>query len=160
MEAGAGLARAEAEVKARDAEADESRRAAEAGKVLAESDLAKSRLAQNVLHRFTALAPVLRKMEAALYDSTHTLADTERAGDALWPEVVEFMRQTPDDPASQATMKALAGWARRLAGRAAEGVAWMREAERLEPDLPFGPLIGAFGALAHHLEAQRIAGGK
>ncbi len=112
--------------------------------------LGKAALVQEVFSRWGTLAQTLRKLEEGYYDSSKGPDERQAAGDALWPDFAEFIRATPQDPTSQATMRALAGWARRLAGREEEGIAWMRESRRIDPDLPYGALIEGLDCLSRY----------
>jgi len=81
--------------------------------------LEKSRRVSAVFARWARLLPALGRMEAVAFDSTTAPADVERLTADDWRQVQEFIDATPPDSASQATMRALAGWARapRVAAR-------------------------------------------
>ncbi len=110
--------------------------------------LQKASRVQEVFSRWGMLSRTLGKLEESCYDSRKGPEERRAAGDALWGDVEQFIRATPPDATSQATMKALAGWARKLAGREEEGIAWMRESRRLDPDLPYGALIEGLDCLS------------
>ena len=118
-----------------------------------EAALRKSGLVSAVLVRFAALGGTLRGLETVCYDSRLDEDARQKAAEPLWPPVAGFMSETPPDAASQATMKALAGWARRLAGHEAEGIAWMDDARRLDPELPHAPALKALALLLRRAAA-------
>ncbi|MBI3271676.1 MAG: protein kinase [Planctomycetes bacterium] len=138
----------------RAAESDAAAALAKQAEARAAAGLRKGLLAQEVLARWARLAEPIRGMERWYYDST--LSPEERRGGAAaaWGRVDEFLRRTPQDETSQATMKALGGWARRLAGYEDEGLAWMRAASDLDPDLPYGAAMEAMACLSDLLAGQ------
>lgn len=80
-----------------------------------------------------------------------------------WVEIeeqrrTEAARRAQDEAAAQTMRKVglvndvVFRWARRLAGFEAEGLGWMQESERLDPDLPFGPLMEALVCFSRYLE--------
>jgi len=109
----------------------------------ATQSLKKAGLVQEVLARWARLADAIEALDAAAHDTTKLAEERRQAAEAVWPRIEEFMRATPTDTEAQATMRALAGWARRLAGHEAEGLAWMRDARRIDPDLPYGAVVEA-----------------
>ncbi len=137
--------RAEAVRKERDA-LDVQAAAAERARREAEAALEKAGLAQAVLARWVGLAPSIHALEAAFYDGRISDEELARRTADPWRRVERFLEETPPDPSSQCVARALAGRARRLAGHHEEGLEWMREARRLDPDLPHGALMEA---LAH-----------
>ncbi len=139
-------------VQSRGASDDRTARAqAEASERGAREALEKSSRAQTVLARWTALAGAVRAMEVVRWDSTLSIDERRSQGAEAWKQVEEFVAETPRDPSSQATMRALAGWARRLAGWDEEGTAWMREASRIDPALPYGALMEALGCFSEYI---------
>ena len=117
----------------------------------ADDALRKTALVQEVFSRWGMLSDTLRKLEGACYDSRSAPKARQAAVEVLWKDVDGFIRATPADPTSQAMMKALAGWARRLAGHEEEGIGWMRQSRRLDPDLPYGALLEALDCLSGYL---------
>ncbi len=109
----------------------------------AHQTLKKAGLVQEVLARWARLSDSLATLDAAAHDTTKSAQERRTAAEAVWPRIDEFMRATPPDAEAQATMRALAGWARRLAGHDEEGLQWMREARRIDPDLPYGAVVEA-----------------
>ncbi len=142
----AGFAWADAEVKRLDAEAEAAREA-----------MRKGGLAQNVIGRWLGLAGVLAELEKLSYDDGASAAVRRARAEALWPRIDAFARTTPDDPTSRSVMMAFVGWAKILAGRLDEGQADMNEAGRLDPDLPYAPLVEAYACFSRHLELQPIS---
>lgn len=145
----AGLSWIDREIAAeRDASA---RRAAEA-----EELFRKSALVSEVFQRWGRLREALREIERVAYDGTMSPAQVMERIEARWPEFEAFVAETPSDSASQAAMKALAGWAWRLGGREAEGWAMMEEAACLDPDIPYGALLEVLACFAEWAEAQNL----
>ncbi|MBI3098574.1 MAG: protein kinase [Planctomycetes bacterium] len=148
-EAKEGLAWAEGELKRR-------REASEAARGRAQTSLRKSGLVQEVLGRWMGLAPALESLEGIYYDTSSNPAENRARAEALWKPVREFIDETPGDATSQATMKALAGWAHRLSGEEARGLAWMKESRSLDTDLPYGALLEALVLFSGYLRAQEM----
>ncbi len=153
-----GFAWADGEVKRRDAAIEARRALAREEQTAAEGALRKAGLAQAVLARWVMLLPTLAELERDYYDASLAPDERRRRGEERWAGVDAFMRETPDDPTSQSTMYALAGWARRLAGRETEGVDWMARARTLDPDLPYGDLMEALVFLSRYLSWQELPG--
>ncbi|MEK7865313.1 MAG: protein kinase [Planctomycetota bacterium] len=150
-EAIAGLRWADDELARLDRKAEDERRRADEAEAL----LAKSRLVIRVLGRWGRLHRPLREMERAAY--SNALPQELRARNLrAWTQVEAFMHETPDDPTSRAAMLALAGWARRLSGYPDEGVRWMQEASRIDPDVPYGPLMEALVRFSRFVEAYPL----
>ncbi|GEM_PF-1476964 len=122
----------------------------------AEEALKKADLVSKVLSRWGRLLETLRRLEANFYDNRATKVERRARASELWPGVEIFMRETPDDKTSQAAMKALAGWAKVFSADANEGVEMMREAGKLDPDVPFGPLMEALVFFCAYLEKQKL----
>ncbi|MBI3272164.1 MAG: protein kinase [Planctomycetes bacterium] len=156
VEAREGAAWADAQLaeQAERARAEQAR--ALAAEAAAREATAKATRVNDVLARWGSLGAVLRELEALQHDSTLQPEQRLARADQLWPRFEEFQRGTPADAASQSAMLALAGWARRLAGRDEEGIACMRKAAALEPDLPYGPLLEALGCFGRFLALSPI----
>jgi len=135
---------------------EEERERLEVEKRGAEEALAKSGMVSKVFGRWGKLYKTLMKMEGIFYDSRISLKKRRERAAPLWLRVEKFIQETPGDSASQGTMKALAGWARELAGYPKEGLAWMREAAKLDPDLPYGHLMEALIHFSYYVERQRL----
>ncbi len=118
--------------------------------------LEKSRLVSAVFARWTRLLPALGRMEAVTFDSQVPAAEVEARTAQDWRAVQEFIEATPSDSASQATMRALAGWARCLAGRREEGAEWMARAASIDAEVPFGDLMAALSLLGEYVERQTL----
>ncbi len=118
--------------------------------------LDKAGKVDDVMVRFTDLAEkVLWPMEAEFYDDTLRDFTVKQANNAdRWKQVEQFMAETPQDAPSQATMWACAGWARRLAGYEAEGLEWMRKADDLDKEVPYGALLRALTYFSKYVDAQ------
>jgi len=140
-EAREALDRVEAKVRARDAARDAERDRAVREADVAEEALRKSREASEVLGRWAKLRGPLARLEETRFDDGLLAEEVLRTADGIWPEFERFRDETPDAPSARATMLAFLGWARVAAGRTAEGVEWMRQARRLDPDLPYGALL-------------------
>jgi len=152
VEARAGFAWAEREVRRLDAVAEENRRRAEE----AERVLLKARLVSKVLGRWSRLAGALRELEGIFYEEgLHADARRERIA-GPWRRVQAFIDDTPGDSASQATMLALAGWARRLAWDEAEGIEMMRKASSVDPEVPYGAFMEALVLSSRYVEEQHV----
>ncbi|GEM_PF-987905 len=120
--------------------------------------LDKAGRVDDVMVRFADLAEgVLWPMEAEFYDDTIKDVGVKRAKNAeRWKQVERFMKETPDDAPSQATMWACAGWARRLAGYEAEGLEWMRRADDLDAEVPYGALLRALVYFSKYVDRQPL----
>ncbi len=134
--------------------AGEARARAEAAR--AQEALAKAPFVLSVLRRFADLSGTLRTIEALRYDARLDPAERRRRAAEHWGPVQAFIDGTPSDPASQATMKALAGWAIVLAGDPKSGEEWMCEASSIDPQVPFGPVLRAMVLLASYVGEQRL----
>ncbi|MBI3270063.1 MAG: protein kinase [Planctomycetes bacterium] len=111
---------------------------------------------QETVGRLLVLVVPLRNMERSFYDSSIPLEERRRRAAAEWPRVEDFLAKTPRDATSQAVARAFAGWARRLAGYEEEGLAWMRQARELDPELPFGTAMEALANFAECVLRQPI----
>jgi len=107
----------------------------------------KPALVRQVLQRWHELAPALRDLEAAATRTAHALAVRRDHAEIAWEPFARFLAEAPADPASRATARSLAGWARWRGGWEEEGIAWMREARTLDAETPYGPLVEALAAL-------------
>ena len=135
-----------------DDDAEEQRRRAEE----AERVLGKARLVSKVLGRWSRLAGALKVLEGAFHEEgIHADARRERIA-GPWKRVEMFMRETPDDATSQATMLAVAGWARRLCWEEAEGIKMMRMAAEVDPEVPFGAFMEALVLSSQYVEQQQL----
>ncbi len=121
-----------------------------------EERLAKSRRVGVVLERWGRLYPQIQGLDALAHSPRMEPIEKNRRVDAAWREVDRFQRETPSDATSQAVMWALSGWARALAGKEEEGIAWMRKASALEADVPYGPLMEALILFSRYVERQRL----
>ncbi len=138
------------------AQADLDRRRADAEAARARADLETARLVSDVLGRWAVLSGPLGLLEDSFHDSRLSPVALRTVAEAPWTAVRRFLEETPADPASQAVARALAGWARRLAGHEDEGLAWMREARERDPNLPFGAALEALVLSSRYLEAQQL----
>ncbi|MBI3267810.1 MAG: protein kinase [Planctomycetes bacterium] len=155
VEAGRGFARTEAAASRLDREAQERTEAAEKKAADARGVLEKADLVSRVLGRWVRLLEPLRRIERHVCDARQAPEDP-RAIEESWPAFAAFLGETPEDGASRATARALAGWARCLTGVREEGLAWMREAASTDPDVPYGPLMEALLLLRDELLEQRL----
>ncbi|MEK7867566.1 MAG: protein kinase [Planctomycetota bacterium] len=120
--------------------------------------LRKSSPVASVVSRWLTLKDVLIQIQRVALDPTID-AEAKKARTApLWSDVDAFMKKTPGDPTSQATMLALAGWAKVLSGDKAVGIAWMDEARALDPDVPYGATMKATSRLFDfmHTDLRRL----
>ncbi len=108
-----------------------------------ERRLRKEQVVSEILGKWGRLRATLEKLESIFYDSTASLEEKRKRAGEFWPEFRNFLDQAESDSASRATARALGGWARRLAGFEEEGIAWVREAAALDPEIPYGVLIEA-----------------
>lgn len=129
----------------------------DAGERREEADLAarqaleKARLVQGVVARWIPLAGTLREMERIAFTTKMSASDRREAALPHWRRIEDFIEATPKDPASQAVMRALAGWARVHAGYEDEGRSWMRQAGEIDPDLPYGAFVEALSWFGRYL---------
>jgi len=131
----------------------EAQEKSERQKVSFQQLLVKSKCAMRALQRWALLQPAIRRMEAIYYDSSLTLEERRRRCESPWKEIERFIEETPSDAISQGTMRALAGWARRLAGHEEEGLRWMRGSVGIAPELPYGSLMESLVLLSEYLLA-------
>jgi len=117
----------------------------------AEEKLRHAGAAQAVVRRWVDLARDLAAIEEVASDATLDAAAVAERTKGPRAAVERFMRETPPDVTSQATMKALAGWARHLAGRHDEGIAWIREAAAVDPEVPYPACMEALVRLDEFL---------
>ncbi len=135
---------------------DRQRAEAERARREAEAVLEKAVRAQAVFGRWVSLATSVHALEAAFYDGRLPDDELRRRAEEPWNRVQRFVDETPPDSASQCVARALAGRARRLAGYSEEGLAWMREAQRLDPDLPHGVLMEALACFSECVVHQPL----
>ncbi len=114
----------------------------------------KAQAAAGVLVRWGSLGDALARLERIRYDSTLPPEERRERAAAPWAEVARFLADTPPDGASQATARAFAGWARVLACHEEQGIAWLQEARKNQPDLPFGSALHALTLLSQYLAGQ------
>ena len=122
----------------------------------AQQRLEKMEAVSRVLGRWSSLHRPLREMERAFHADDATVEERRARAAEGWKRVEAFMSQTPDDAASQATMRAFAGWARRLAGEETEGLEWMRLAADLDKEVPYGRLLEALVWFSAYVERQSL----
>ncbi len=122
----------------------------------AEEALRKSELLAAVFGRWSRLRDALREMEAARYDARLSVEVTLERTKGGRDRVDRFLAETPGDPTSRAAALALAGWGLRLSGQEAEGLEQMREAARLDPDVPYGALLEALTLFVAYSEGQDL----
>ncbi len=125
-------------------------------KTAVERRLEKVQAISRVLDRWSALYGALGEIQACAEDDA--LSDGEKLGklDRLWGPVEEFIKGTPPDAASQATMLALAGWAMGMAGRDVEGLEAIRKAQSTDSEVPYGFLMEALVHLDRYVRAQPL----
>ncbi|MEK7866313.1 MAG: tetratricopeptide repeat protein, partial [Planctomycetota bacterium] len=114
------------------------------------------RLVQGVLARWIPLAETLRDMERVAYTTRLGLTERREAALPHWKAIQEFLDATPEDPSSRAVARALAGWARVLAGHEDEGRDWMRQARDIDPDLPYGAFVEALSWFSSYMAKQPL----
>ena len=122
-------------------QSDEAARKAEEARKKTLAVLEKTRAVTRVLSRWNGLSSAIAELERSSSDTGTSAEEKRRAAEGPWKQLEQFMRDTPRDAASQATMLALAGWARCLAGREEEGIGWMRKAEASDSEVPYGCLM-------------------
>ncbi len=120
----------------------------------------KTELVQAVLVRWGGMAEPIRELQMTAWDDVLPAERRVEANRRAWEEISRFMQVTPKDETSQAAMRSLAGWARAIGGEREEGLSWLAESKRLDPDLPFGALMEALLLLSQYcLEAPLPAPG-
>ncbi len=134
------------------ADAEQARAGTEARRQ--QEGLRKSSLVANVVSRWLTLKDVLIQIQRVAMDPTNDTEARKTRTAPLWADVEAFMKSTPDDPTSQATMLALAGWAKVLSGDKASGFAWMDQARSLDPDVPYGATMKATSRLFDFMHAD------
>ena len=119
----------------------------------AEEALDKAQRVSRVLARWARLAEDVRRIEGAAYDPS--LAPEARRARVTepWLRVQAFLAETPDDPASRAAARALAGWARLLAEGQEAGFAEFHEAASIDPDVPYAWLFEGLARFCRLVEA-------
>ncbi len=155
-EADDGFAWAEAEQVRLDAAAEDERRRLAADAEAARRDVEASEAISRVFGRWAMLREPLRELEGVAYGDAPAEEKLART-DSLWSEhFSQFLAATPDEPGARAAAKALAGWARALAGHRDEGLRWMDEATKSEPDGPYGALMAALLLFSDYAGAERL----
>jgi len=155
-EAARALARVGARLAAIDREEAADRDAITRKAASAEEALRKATLVSRVLGRWTQLAPALERMERWGTASALPMRERRARAEKEWPAFEQFMRETPDDPTSQSTMRAFAGWARLQAGRPDEALDWLERAAQLDSDVPYASLLQALDLFAQYVEGQTL----
>ncbi len=122
----------------------------------AQALLRKAAIVSSVLGRWAQVQEALERMERWATASSLPSRERRTRLAAEWPAIQRFVEETPADATSQATMKALAGWARVLAGRSDEGMEWMEQATRADPDVPYGALLRALAYSAQLVEGRLL----
>jgi len=150
------LSEVERQLATREADRATVSRLADESAAAAERVMTKARLVAAVFTRWARLREALGAMERRYYDSSLSPEETRSATEIVWKDVAAFVSATPDDPTSRATMLALSGWARRLAGFEEEGLARMREAAALDPEVPYGALMEALAHFSTYVECQDL----
>lgn len=117
----------------------------------AEEAVIKASNSARVLSRWARLKPVAEEIERIASCQRMDPSDRRKAVARAWEQVARFLTETPDDPASRATALAFAGYLRALSGLPDEGLAMMRKAHDLEPDLPYGRLLEAYFWFASYM---------
>ncbi len=114
----------------------------------------KSYRVARVMSRWAVLGPELREIERWRY---HTgmlpLGRALHCAQAL-TRVERELRSPGEDSATRATVLALTGYARWMAGLVEDGLERMQEAGRVDPDVPFGALMEALTLLSEHVDEQ------
>ncbi len=133
-------------------EAGKEKEAAKAGEAVALERMRKSQAVSKVFGRWSLLEDALLEMEGCCYDERLPAEDRAARVGRLWPQVEAFVRETPSDSASQATMAALHGWALKMAGHEPEGLGRMEEAAAIDPEVPYGTMMRALASFWTYVE--------
>ncbi len=152
----AGVAWAEEDLARIERQRQEEIARVEAAAAAAQRALRKAGQVQAVLARWVLLGDALAELERGFGDANLNESTRRERAAGPWERVEAFLKATPDDPVSQATARAFSGWAWRWAGRAEEGLAWIREAASLDPELPYGPLLEAMISFEEYLSRQPV----
>jgi len=94
------------------------------------------------------------------YYSTHNVKKQRKRGQELWPAVEAFASRAPADSASRASLLAVMGWLRCLAGFEDEALELFRESREADPDVAYGYLFEGMVWLSRYLTSQRLPGGR
>ncbi len=130
--------------------------AQEAERTALEEAARRSQRVADVLLRWSALGDAIRRLEEIRYDSRLSNEEASLRAREPWPAIEEFLEVTPADSASRATATALVGWAECLAGREEQGIARMRSAASMDPEVAHGRLLEALVRFARYVEAQGL----
>ncbi len=152
----AGLARVGGRLDAIAAEEEAERKSASAKAESAESALRKSQLVSKVFARWSRVGGALAELEKIAYDDRLSDEEKVKRAEAAWPPLEQFVKDTPDDSASRATALALAAWAKRYTGDQKAAVMQMKEAAKLDADLPYGRLMEALDIFSQIVEMQPL----
>ncbi len=96
-----------------------------------------------VLGGWERLHETLEELEEIHFDSTLSEEEKSSAQEESWKKIAGFKKRLPDDPASRSMGLALTGWSRVIAGEEKEGISWLNEARRLNPENPYGFFLKA-----------------
>ncbi|MEK7865366.1 MAG: protein kinase, partial [Planctomycetota bacterium] len=122
----------------------------------AEEALGKAERVSRVLARWSRLAEDLRRLEAAAYDGSLSADERRKRTEEPLLRVAAFVAETPADSSSQSAASALAGWARWLSGDEPGGLAEMRRAASIDPDVPFASLYEGLARLTRLVESLTL----
>ncbi len=128
----------------------------------AEQKRLKERLAQKtkltlmakVLGGWERLHETLEELEEIHFDSTLTEKERSASQTELWNTIAAFKKTIPNDTVSQAMGLALTGWSRVIAGNEKEGIEWLNQARKLEPQNPYAFFLKALIRFEDVLERQ------
>ncbi len=113
----------------------------------AEEALRKSKLVADAMVRWTVLAPRLAELDSIAHDDRRPDAARRTAAQPILAEFERYLDETPDDPTSRAVATAYVGWARLLAGDRKGGLTALRDAARLDRDVPHAYALEAAAIL-------------
>ncbi len=142
-DARAALARAEAVIAASERTMREERDRAAREAAAAEEVLRKSQLVSAVLSRWARIHDAILGIERATHSFKMTDEEIDAEVERQWVSVDAFADETPDDPTSQATMRAFLAWAFFLDGAEEDALKEVQEAAALDADVPYGSFIEA-----------------
>ncbi len=109
----------------------------------ADEVLRKSQLVSAVLSRWARIHDAILGIERATHSFKMTDEEIDAEVERHWVSVDAFADETPDDPTSQATMRAFLAWAFFLDGADEEARKEVQTATELDADVPYGPFIEA-----------------
>ncbi len=137
-------------------EEQEEQRAAQEKADSAQAALGKSQLVSKAFARWSRVSGALTQLEAIAYDDRLSEEEKATQATAAWPPIAKFLGETPDDPASRGAGLALVGWAMRYRGDSKDAVMTMKEAAKIDPDLPYGRLMEALDIFSQLVEIQPL----